>query len=181
ALGMAAEAFLHHLAGLLDPAEVEEPLGAEGELPGGGLEALRLGADRHDRGSRLERLRHTVLSRLEEDERAGRCVELLFACAEARPAADDDVELLVRVGVLLDDEVALLLAAVRVDAEGADAERVADRLPLEQAAERRERLDLVQVQPLHAGASRSAPSTTGSIASSPSTRSSRFSTLAHAP
>jgi hypothetical protein len=45
--------------------------------------------------------------------------------------------------VLLDQLIARLLRPVRVDAEGADAERTPQRLPLE-LAEGRQRLDLVE-------------------------------------
>jgi hypothetical protein len=80
-----------------------------------------------------------------------------------------------RIRVLLDDEVAVGRAVVRVDAEGVDPERVPDGLPLElPVLECRQCLDLVDVDPLQEVISRSSSSTTGSISSMPSTRSSRF-------
>src|SRR5207244_13282365 len=83
-------------------------------LPGRGLERLTArAADRQHGGSVLGGERAPLLRRLvEEDERPGRCVELLALDREDRVPGDDDVELFVVAGavarlvVLLDDELA---------------------------------------------------------------------------
>ena len=120
-------------------------------------------------------MRDASFVRLQEHERAGRRVELLAGRREPRLAAQDEIELLMRIPVLLDDEVALARAVVGVDPERVDVERMANGLPLELTVlERRYRFDLVDVDPLQEVISRRSSSTTGSISSRPSTRSSRF-------
>ena len=127
--------------------EVGESVGAETVLPGRRFEPLRLGADRENSRPRY-RVRNLVLGR-EDHERARRGIELILARAKPRPAGDDDIELLVSVLVLLDNQVTGLGTAIRIDPEGIDAERIPDRLPLQFAAQRGERLDLIQMEPLH--------------------------------
>src|SRR3954452_7639259 len=96
-------------------------------------------ADDEDRRLRLGRPRLAGEARVrDEHERPGRRVELLAVHGEARRAADHDVQLLVaggaallrRLVVALDRLVAGGLRHPGVDAERADAEVVADRLPV---------------------------------------------------
>ena len=115
-----------------------------------------------------------------EHERAGRRVHLLAVDGEGRVPGDDDVELLlpavpVQLVVLLDDD-ARRDGDVRVDAERADVEEVANEVPVvamvrPQALDVRELGDCVGL----AHRARSSSSTTGSTRRTPSTRSSRFS------
>jgi hypothetical protein len=137
--------------GIVEPAEVDEPGGAKAVLPGGTLEPLTFGTDRQDGRPGFGRMRDTMLSGLEEDERSRGRLELLVMGTESRAAPDDHVELLVGVLVLFDDEVARLVAAVGVDAERVNPERVPDGLSPQRAVQRRQRLDLVEVDALHAG------------------------------
>jgi hypothetical protein len=110
--------------------QVREARAAEGVLPARRLEPFRLGADRDDDRVVLRRVRDPSLAGLEQDESTGRRVQLLPRRLEPRAATDDEVELLVLVGVLLDDELAGV-GRVRVDPEGVDAEREPDGLPAE--------------------------------------------------
>ena len=131
--------------------------------------------------------RLTFGSRMKTSVPAGASTRLAVE-RERRVAADDDVQLLVPAGaaaglrlvVLLDDLVADALARVGVDAERADAEPAPHRMP-DEALGDRDRVELVDVGGFPAGAHRrrSSSSTTGSIRSTPSTRSSRFSVPAH--
>src|SRR5207244_11376496 len=101
---------------------------------------------------------------------------------EGGVTGDDRIDLLVAellLAVLLDDFVAGVRSRVGVDAECGYAERLAHGLPHE-CPEDRDPLDLVQAENLH-DVSRNAWRTTGSSASLPSTRSSRFSTPPQAP
>src|SRR5262249_45144247 len=96
---------------------------------------------------------------------------------EGRVARHDDVHLLVAellLGVLLDDPVADLLGRVGVDPEGGDTEPASDRPPL-QPFHDRNAVELVEARDAAGNVLRSASSTTGSIRSTPFTRSSRFS------
>ena len=84
----------------------------------------------------------------EEHERAGGRVDLVAVDREARVAGEHDVELLVAargsrgLRVLLDHILPGGRRRVGVDAEGAHAERVAQRMPEQRAADRRDRLEL---------------------------------------
>jgi hypothetical protein len=120
----------------------------------------------------------------DEDHRPRGSVDLLAVDRERGPAGEDAVELLVpaherlRLGVLGDDRLSLV-ARVRVDPEAADVEVLADRASA-RAARQRVLFDLVQVRDDEAHRVRSSSSTTGSMRSTPSTRSSRFSFPAQA-
>jgi hypothetical protein len=144
-----------------------------------------LGADREDRRVRLGRDRAALRSGLRVDERAGRRVDLVVPEDERRASAYDEVQLLVSVFlvVLLDDALVSLLGRIGVRAEGGDSEPAPDRPPEEALVVDRKAVELVEVcdfvcpfaQVLLLSASR----TTGSICSTPSTRSSRFSFPVH--
>jgi hypothetical protein len=121
------------------------------------LDPLRAGrledgraAHRDDRGVRLGRDRPPVHGRIaHEYERAGGRVELLAVELEPRPAAQDDVQLLVPaavdgLGVALDDLLAGALGGVAADAGHARPQRGAKRAPHELGAAPRHRLDLVE-------------------------------------
>jgi hypothetical protein len=115
------------------------------------------------------------------DERTGRGVDLVVAEDERRAAACDEVELLVAVllVVLLDYALGALLGGIRVRAEGCDPQPPPDGPPEQALFVDREAVEVVEVddfvrlfvQVRLLNASR----TTGSISSTPSTRSSRFS------
>jgi hypothetical protein len=145
----------------------------------------RLRAERDDGGLRLGGERAALGSRLGVDERAGRCVDLLVAEGERRVAAGDEIELLVPVAlvVLLDDALVALLRRVGVRPKGLDSELAANRPEQQAIVVDREAVEIVDVrdfvcllaQVLLLRASR----TTGSIFSTPSTRSSRFSFPVH--
>jgi hypothetical protein len=81
--------------------------------------------------------------------------------------------------VLLDDTFVALLGGIDVGAEGADAEPAAQRAPEEALLIDREAVELVDVDYLVGLVAQvrllKASRTTGSICSTPSTRSSRFS------
>src|SRR6188472_2757535 len=146
----------------------------------------RLRADDEDRRAFLAH-RASLHRRVGDvHERSGRAVDLFAVHRERRASGQHDVELLVgltaRLLVLADDLAAVLGRRPRVDAERRDPERPPDRVPPGLARDRRGRqlLECRYAVPLAHVASRSRSSTTGSIASSPSTRSSRFSTPAHA-
>src|SRR5688500_2326591 len=99
--GMLLEPLLDRPASFVESAEVDQTGGAEPELPRGRLEPLGFGAHGQHRRPTLRGVCDAMLVRLEEDERPGRCIELLLVRAESRAAGDDDVQLLVRVRVLL--------------------------------------------------------------------------------
>ncbi len=118
-----------------------------------------------------------------EDDRAGRCVDRLAVDRERRSPLDHEVELLVALRaradlvVLADDVRAGLGRAPGVDSETADVQMPADRGPSDRRVAGRD-LDLGQRRHLELLAHDcvlNSSSTTGSIASAPSTRSSRFS------
>ena len=145
----------------------------------------RFGADREDGRARLRRDGAALRARLGVDKGARRRIDLVVAQNERRPSADDEVELVVAVlfAVLLDDALVALLGRVRVRAESRDSEPPPDGSPEQPLVVDREAVELVQVryfvcllaQVLLLRASR----TTGSICSTPSTRSSRFSFPVH--
>jgi len=138
-------------------------------------------ADREHGGVRLLRNGRAALRGIVEiDERPCGRVDLLAVDGERRVPGHDRVDLLVpelRLGVVLDDLVTGVGGGVRVDPERGHAERLAHGLP-DERAEDGDSFDLVEREPLHCDTSRSASRTIGSIASAPSTRSSRFSTPA---
>ena len=158
---------------------VDDAVRGEEVLPGRDLVRAGLAADREHGRARLLGARVALHLRIaEEDDRAGRHVLLLAVEHERRPAGHDHVELLVAelfLRVLLDDVLPGLARRVRADPEGGDAEVLAQRRP-PQRADRLHRLDLGQARDLVSAHSLLLSSfrTTGSISSSPSTRSSRF-------
>ena len=184
-VGLALERAGDQLARLVDLALLRVGERREDVLPRGRLEDdARLRSDGEERCAVLGRDRAALRPRPCEDERSGRRVDLVVAERERRPAAQDDVHLLVAVllVVLLDHALARL-RRVRVGAERGDPEPPAHRPPDELAVVDRQLLQLVHVRDLVAlahPASLSASSTTGSIRSIPSTRSSRFSVPAQA-
>ena len=88
-------------------------------------------AERDDRRLGLLGERRPLHTGSGKDERAGGRVHALAVELERRAALLDEVELLilVRLVVLVDDPVARVVARPRVDAEGRDAEVVADGSP----------------------------------------------------
>ena len=124
-------------------------LGREGMLPGGRLVrgASRATDGKHRRarllGSRVPPHRGVA----DEDGGPGRGVERLVVERERRASREDEIDLFVLVRilrVLLDDVVARARRDVRVDPEGADAERPPQRPPEERPSDDRDRLDLAE-------------------------------------
>ena len=158
---------------------VDDGVGDEEVLPDGDLVHARLPTHREHGGTRLFGARVTLHVRVaQEDCRTRRDVLLLAVEHERRPAGEDHVELLVAepvLRVLLDDVLTDLGGRVRADPESRDPEVLAHRRPL-QCPDRLHRLDLGQARDLVAAHSLllNSFSTTGSISSSPSTRSSRL-------
>ena len=180
---MLAQARLE-LGDRLVPALVaEQRYHGEVVLPGRRLvRAARLAADRQHDGALLLLERDALHGRVaDEDDRAGRRVEILAVDRELRAAAEDDVHLLVPAGaaaqlvVVLDDVLADALARVDVRPERADPEPAPQRVPDD--ARDRDRVEVVEVHglPTRRHRLRSSSSTTGSMRSAPFTRSSRFS------
>jgi hypothetical protein len=124
---------------LRDPFPRRDLVGTPRRAADGERSRVRLGRDRTAPGCGIA----------DEDDRSGPRVELLARDGEAGGAAEDDVDLLVmprgaaELVVLLDQLIARVLGPVGVDAEGGDAQRPAQGLPL-QLAEGRQRLDLVE-------------------------------------
>jgi hypothetical protein len=141
----------------------------------------RFGADGEDCGVGLGGDRSALRARLCVDEGAGRCVDLVVAEDESRAPAGHEVELLMAVllVVFLDDALRALLGGVRVRAERCDPEPSPDRAPEQALVVDREPVELVQVRDFVCLLAQvrllRASRTTGSICSTPSTRSSRFS------
>ena len=118
------------VGGLVVLARLIERMDRRPHLPAAGLIRLPRGAaERDDRRARLLGERRPLDAGPDVDERAGRRVHLLAVDLEPRPAGLDEVELLfapVGLVVLVDDPIAGLAARPGVDAEGRDAEVVAD-------------------------------------------------------
>src|SRR5687768_1905888 len=154
--------------------------GGEPRLPRRRLVGLaRLAADGEHRGAVLERHGATLRARVSDiDEGTGLHFDLVVSECEPSSAGQHDVDLLVlelRLAVLLHD-VRSLVCGVRVDPERADPERPADRPPADVRGGDRDLLEILDPPHLVRAqlALLSSRSTTGSIAASPSTRSSRF-------
>src|SRR5439155_176142 len=169
---------------LVDVAQLGGACGACAVLPRRNPISLpRRRADRQHRRPRLLGTGLAPLARWDEDARTLRRVDGRSSDREGRAAAHDDVELLVDAGTgaaLLEmarhDGLARV-RAVGADAERGDAELRAERQPVDPL--RTAGREPVDPDGLHASASRSASSTTGSTrAPVRSSRSSRFSTPA---
>jgi hypothetical protein len=90
----------------------------------------------------------------DEDGGSGWSVDSLAVEREGRAAGQDDVDLLVSIGllgVLLDDVVAGLRRDVGVDPEGTHVERPSHGSPEERPVDDRDRLDVVEANALPAG------------------------------
>ncbi len=184
-VGLLRDQLLHDLLPLLEASRLPVRVRESERVPTAGLERLAdAAADDEDDRAVLGCDRGAMHLRRHEDERSRGRVGGLVADRERRASAHDDVQLLVAAVLLVRRHQ--LPARVRlpcVDARGPEAEEVPDRdeggaLAMWSGLRLVEREDLVALA--HAVASRRASSTTGSIASPPSTRSSRFSTPAQA-
>ena len=175
--------FLQHAPGRVVVAGAHQRHGREVVLPRRGLVRTGHTADCQNRRACFVRNRVPLLRDVVEvDERSRGCIDLLAVDGERGVAADHHIDLFVSelfLGVLLDDLVPGVRRGVCIDAEGGDAERLPHGLP-GQRSEDGQAFEVVEAQCLHGVRSRSASSTTGSISASPSTRSSRFATPAHA-
>ena len=183
-VGLLGDQLRHDRPPVVEPSRLPVAVRERERVPAAGVERLADGAadDEDDRRFLLGDRGAMDLGGY-EDEGPGGCVRRFVADREGRASADDGVQLLVAAVLLVRrDQLAARVGDPRVDARGPEAEGVPHRD--EVAAAVGGRLDLVEredrVAVAHPLAPRSASSTTGSIASPPSTRSSRFSTPAQA-
>src|SRR4051794_24621708 len=173
--GMAADRLLHQLAPALDLALLRVGVRGEDVFPRRRLEHdARLRADGEDERVVLGRDRAAPRARAHEDERSLPRVYFLVVERERRAPTQDDIHLLMAVGlgVLFEHALPRLLRAVGIGAEGADSEAAPDGPPDELASVHRHHVELVDVRDLVSAqlVLLSASSTTGSIVSAPSTR-----------
>src|SRR5207248_5708478 len=173
-VGLLRDQLSHDRPPLVEPARLPVRVSEGERVPTAGIERLAHGAaNGEDDGAVLLGDRRAEDLGRYEDERPGASFGRVLADRERRAPTHDDVQLLVAAVLLVRrDQLTAGVCAPSIDARGPEAERVADGD--EVAAAMRRRLDLVEredhVAPAHALADRSASSTTGSIASFPSTR-----------